>query len=33
MKMFTRFFSVVALAVAAILPLPAAAQAFTDYAE
>lgn len=30
---FRNFFAVVALAIAAILPLPAAAQAFTDYAE
>ncbi len=30
---FRNLFAVVALAIAAILPLPAAAQAFTDYAE
>lgn len=30
---FRNLFAIVALAIAAILPLPAAAQAFTDYAE
>jgi hypothetical protein len=33
MKFITRTFAVFALAIAALLPLPAAAQAFTDYAE